>query len=119
MIPSAAPYSATWSTERQVATESPLIERVFFRLRFFYSAFFLRGWRLAKCSKQKDAVPNTAIMVSTIMPRVELSTLTSYAMMGYAITVETGRKLLNRPDAILTPPGLLLRTLYGALRLCR
>ncbi|SDK87224.1 hypothetical protein SAMN04490190_2050 [Pseudomonas libanensis] len=45
--------------------------------------------------------------------------MTSYAMMGYAITVETGRKLLNRPDAILTPPGLLLRTFYGALRLCR
>ena len=34
MIPSAAPYSATWNTERQVATRSPLIERAFFCLRF-------------------------------------------------------------------------------------
>ncbi|WP_138233636.1 hypothetical protein [Pseudomonas synxantha] len=32
MIPSAAPYSVTWNTERQVATRSPLIERAFFRL---------------------------------------------------------------------------------------
>ena len=34
MIPSAAPYSVTWNTERQVTTRSPLIERAFFRLRF-------------------------------------------------------------------------------------
>ena len=40
-----------------------------------YLTFFLRGWRVAKCSKQKEAVPNTAIMVSTIMPRVEFSTM--------------------------------------------
>jgi hypothetical protein len=30
MIPSAAPYSVTWNAERQVTTESPLIERAFF-----------------------------------------------------------------------------------------
>ena len=34
MVPSAAPYSVTWNTERQVTTRSPLIERAFFRLRF-------------------------------------------------------------------------------------
>ena len=34
MVPSAAPYSVTWPTERQVTTESPLIERAFFGLRF-------------------------------------------------------------------------------------
>jgi hypothetical protein len=33
MIPSAAPYSVTWNAERQVTTESPLIERAFFRLQ--------------------------------------------------------------------------------------
>ena len=30
MVPSAAPYSVTWPTERQVTTESPLNERAFF-----------------------------------------------------------------------------------------
>ena len=30
MIPSAAPYSVTWNTERQVTPRSPLIERAFF-----------------------------------------------------------------------------------------
>lgn len=34
MIPSAAPYSVTWNTERQVTTESPLIERAFCCLGF-------------------------------------------------------------------------------------
>ena len=34
MIPSAAPYSVTWNAERQVTTESPLIERAFFCLGF-------------------------------------------------------------------------------------
>ncbi len=34
MIPSAAPYSVTWNAERQVATESPLIERAFFCLKY-------------------------------------------------------------------------------------
>ncbi|WP_218577041.1 hypothetical protein, partial [Pseudomonas sp. AU8050] len=29
-VPSAAPYSVTWNAERQVAKESPLIERAFF-----------------------------------------------------------------------------------------
>ncbi|VVN97522.1 hypothetical protein PS706_03259 [Pseudomonas fluorescens] len=38
MVPSAAPYSVTWNTERQVTTRSPLIERAFFRLRFILSA---------------------------------------------------------------------------------
>ena len=36
MIPSAAPYSVTWNTERQVATESPLIERAFCCLGFAF-----------------------------------------------------------------------------------
>jgi hypothetical protein len=30
MIPSAAPYSVTWNTERQVTTESPLNRGLFF-----------------------------------------------------------------------------------------
>ena len=34
MIPSAAPYSVTWNTERQVTTGSPLIERAFCCLGF-------------------------------------------------------------------------------------
>ena len=34
MIPSAAPYSVTWNAERQVTTESPLIERAFCCLGF-------------------------------------------------------------------------------------
>ncbi len=38
MIPSAAPYSVTWNTERQVTPRSPLIERAFFRLRFILLA---------------------------------------------------------------------------------
>ena len=38
MFPSAAPYSVTWNTERQVTTRSPLIERAFFRLRFILLA---------------------------------------------------------------------------------
>ena len=43
MIPSAAPYSVTWPTERQVTTEIPLIERVFFAcdLTFLRLAFAL------------------------------------------------------------------------------
>jgi hypothetical protein len=43
-------------------------------------AFLLRGWRVARCSKQNAAVPNTAIRVRTSMPRVELSTVISYVM---------------------------------------
>ncbi|MGY2403184.1 hypothetical protein [Pseudomonas sp. SDO5271_S396] len=77
MIPSAAPYSVAWNTERQVTTGSPLTERAFLCLRFAYLVFFFRGWRVARCSKQNEAVPNTAIIESTIMPRVELSTMTS------------------------------------------
>lgn len=34
MIPSAAPYSETWNTERQVTTQSPLTERAFLCLEF-------------------------------------------------------------------------------------
>ena len=34
MIPSAAPYSVTWNAERQVTTQSPLIERAFLCLGF-------------------------------------------------------------------------------------
>jgi hypothetical protein len=45
MIPSAAPYSVTWNTERQVATRNPLIERVFFRLKFNAPYGALRLWR--------------------------------------------------------------------------
>lgn len=45
MIPSAAPYSVTWNTERQVAKRNPLIERVFFGLRFNAPYGALRLWR--------------------------------------------------------------------------
>ncbi|GEM_PF-4261596 len=45
MIPSAAPYSVTWNTERQAATRNPLNERVFFRLRFNAPYGALRLWR--------------------------------------------------------------------------
>jgi len=43
-----------------------------------YLAFFFFSLRVARCSKQNAAVPKSAIIDRTTMPKVELSTMTSY-----------------------------------------